>query len=149
MFGAGSRKLLNCYTFLQALGIKLTHQSNRVNLKHGFMISQLLVKPLPQTLSPETPQAKSPTLFNSVQNPIELLRPLKMKFLFLILQFQFQDLIVDGSNLTEIDFSLLKNVRYLKNLTLIHSNVHTMKNTSFSNAKYILDINLSHNNIIR
>jgi len=60
-----------------------------------------------------------------------------------------EDLIVDGSNLTEIDLSPLKNIRYLKNLTLIHSNLHTMKNTSFSNAKYILDINLSHNNIIR
>lgn len=64
-------------------------------------------------------------------------------------EFHFQDLIIDSSNLTDIDFGPLQNIRYLKNLTLIHSNLHTLKNTSFSNAKYILDINLSHNNITR
>ena len=66
-----------------------------------------------------------------------------------LLKFHFQDLIIDGSNLTIIDLGPLQNVKYLKNLTLIHSNLHTVKNTSFSNAKYILDINLSHNNLTR
>ena len=64
-------------------------------------------------------------------------------------KFHFQELVIEGSNLTDIDFELLQNVRYLKNLTLVHSDLHTMKNTSFSNAKYIIDINLSYNNISR